>query len=152
LHKVIKKGTLDKRSWLGILKKIMEALNLMRKAVVHNDVKSNNVVLKKPGKQWNPIIIDFGKARCIADPKPLMDLSPTAQEEYWRSYSRITPEIVNEKGQQSVASDVFSFGKIALKIVNLLPNATALSLKVARKLTSDDPAEHPSLNEFAAVL
>jgi len=62
LHKVIKKGTLDKRSWLGILKKIMEALNLMRKAVVHNDVKSNNVVLKKPGKQWNPIIIDFGKA------------------------------------------------------------------------------------------
>lgn len=153
LHKVIKKGTLDKPSWLGILKKIMEALNHMHKAgVVHNDIKSNNVVLEKPGEQWNPVIIDFGKARHIANPKPLMDLSPSAQEEYRRSYPHIAPEIVTGKGQQSVASDVFSFGKIALKILNLLPTATELSLKVAKKLTSDDPAKRPSLNEFAAVL
>lgn len=63
LHKVIKKGTLDKPSWLGILKKIIEALDHMHKAgVVHNNVKSNNVVLEKPGKQRNPVIIDFGKA------------------------------------------------------------------------------------------
>lgn len=131
----------------------MDALNHMHKAgVVHNDIKSNNVVLEKPGEQWNPVIIDFGKARRIANPKPLMDLSPSAQEEYRRSYPHIAPEIVSGKGQQSVASDVFSFGKIALKILNLLPTATALSLKVAKKLTSDDPAKRPSLNEFAAVL
>ena len=153
LHKVIKKGTIDKPSWFGILKKIMEALNHMHKAgVLHNDIKSNNVVLEKPGKEWNPVFIDFGKARRIANPKPLMDLSPSAQEEYRWSYPHIAPEIVSGKGQQSVASDVFSFGKIALKILNLLPTATVLSLKVAKKLTSNDPAKHPPLSEFAAVL
>ena len=132
LHKAFKKLKLDKPSWQGILVNISEALGHIHKAgVLHNDLKSNNVVLEKRGEQWNPVVIDFGKARLIANPKPLMSLSSSAQEEYRRSYPHIAPEIVSGKGQQSVASDVFSFGRIALKILNLLPTATALSLKLA---------------------
>jgi len=104
----------------------------------------NNVVLEKPNNEWNPVIIDFGKARRIANPKPLMDLSPSVREKYQRSCPDIVPEIVSGKGQQSVASDVFTFRQIALKNLNLLPTATALSLKVAKKLTSSDLAKPPT--------
>ena len=118
-------------------------------SVINNDLKSNNVVLEKREKEWNPVVIDFGKARHISNPKPVMDLSIFAQEEYRRSYPQIAPEIISGKGQQSKASDVFSFGKIALKVLNLLPSE---ALNMAKKLTSEDPAKRPLLNDFADVL
>ena len=54
----------------------------------------------------------------FANPRPLMDLSRSAQEEYRRTYPDIIPEIVSGKGQQSVASDIFSLRNIVLKILN----------------------------------
>ena len=152
LYKEIKRKKLDKTSWHEILKKFIKALNHMHDAgVIHNDLKSN-VALEKREKEWNPVVIDFWKARHISNPKPVMDLSIFAQEEYRQSYPHIAPEIISGKGQQSRASDVFSFGKIALKVLNLLPSESALSLNMANKLTSEAPANRPRLNDFADVL
>ena len=81
-----------------------------------------------------------------------MELSVSAQEEYRRSYPHITPEIVCGKGLQSVVSDVFSFGKITIRILNSLPTATAVSICIEKKLTSEDPAKWPPLNDFVAAL
>ena len=50
--------------------------------VIHNDIKSNNVVLEKHGEKWDPFVIDFGKTRLVSYPKPVMELSASAQEEY----------------------------------------------------------------------
>ena len=153
LHKEIKRVRLQKVSWHEILKRIIAALNHVHAAgVIHNDIKSNNIVLEKRREEWNPVIIDFGKARLITNPKPVMELSISAQEEYRRSYPHIAPEIVCGKGLQSVASDVFSFGKIAVRILNLLPTATAVSINMAKKLTSEDPAKRPPLNDFVGAL
>ena len=153
LCKEIKRKKLDKTSWHEILKNVIKALNHMHDTgVIHNDLKSNNVVLEKREKEWNPVVIDFGKARHISNPKRVMDLSIFAQEEHRRSYPHIAPEIISGKGQQSKASDVFSFGKIALKVLNLLPSESALSLNMAKKLTTEDPAKRPRLNDFADVL
>ncbi|XP_068675704.1 probable serine/threonine-protein kinase DDB_G0280461 [Montipora foliosa] len=150
LYKEIKR---KKTSWHEILKNVIKALNHMHDAgVIHNDLKSNNVVLEKREKEWNPVVIDFGKARHISNPKRAMDLSIFAQEEYRRSYPHIAPEIISGKGQQSKAFDVFSFGKIALKVLNLLPSESALSLNMAKKLASEDPAKRPRLNDFVDVL
>ena len=63
LHKAIKKGKLDKPSWHKILKNLIEAVSHIHKAsIVYNDFKSNNIVLGKRGKEWNPVVINFGKA------------------------------------------------------------------------------------------
>ena len=35
---------------------------------------------------------------------------------------------------------------------NLLPTATAVSINMAKKLTSGDPAKRPPLNDFVAAL
>ena len=129
----------DKPHWLRILRGIIKALSHVHsKHIFHNDLKSNNVLLEKHGKDFNPVIIDFGKACFISILKAWMSLSASAQEEYWHSYHHIAPEIVRGEGQQSVQSDVFSVGRIALAVLDLLPTAAVLSLK----------AKRPSLEEL----
>lgn len=72
LQSLIRKKKLDKPSWLFILKNLVDALDHVHSCgILHNDLKSNNVVLEYRDGQWNPVIIDFGKARFIADPKPV---------------------------------------------------------------------------------
>ncbi|XP_068724100.1 probable serine/threonine-protein kinase DDB_G0267514 [Montipora capricornis] len=76
LKRGLRKLELDKPSWLTILKSIIEALDHIHKAgVLHNDLKSNDIVLEKREQLWNPVIIDFGKARLITKPKPFMWVS-----------------------------------------------------------------------------
>ena len=152
LYKAMKRSDrleLDKPHWLRILRGIIEALShVHNKKILHNDLKSNNILLEKRAKNFNPVIIDFGKARFISNPKARMSLSASAQEQYRQSYPHIAPEIVSGEGRQSVPSDVFSVGRIALGILNLLPTATALSLKAASQAVVDNPAKRPSLGEL----
>ena len=66
LKRGLRKLQFDKPSWLTILRGTVEALDHIHKAgVLHNDVKSNNIVLEKREQLWNPGIIDFGKVRFI---------------------------------------------------------------------------------------
>ena len=153
LHKAIKKETLEKPTWLEILKKLIEALNHIHSCgILHNDVKSNNVVMEQRGEEWNPVIIDFGKARFSSDPKPAMSLSTHQQEKYREQYPHIASEIVNGSGRQSAQSDIFSLGKIVLAVLDLLPTATARSLKVARTALCEEPAKRSSLKELSEAL
>ena len=154
LSTALKKKKLDKPQWLDIVKRICEGLShVHNRRILHNDLKSNNVLLEKQMEsQWNPVIIDFGKARFIKDPKPLMSLTASSQASYMRHYLHIAPEIVAGSGRQSVLSDVFSLGKIVLEILNLLPTATATSLKVAERAILDNPGKRPSIDEIIALL
>ena len=154
LSTAIKKKKLDKPLWLGIVKGICEGLrHVHTRKILHNDLKSNNVVLEKQDEvQWNPVIIDFVKARFITDPKPLMSLTASSQELYKRRYPHIAPEIVAGSGRQSITSDIFSLGKILFAILDLLPTATAISLRVAKRAILDNPGKRPSIDELIAVL
>lgn len=155
LRNAIKKKKFDKPCWLAILKDVIRAVGHVHKSgLLHNDLKSNNVVLEsRTGTiQWNPVVIDFGKARFIANPKPLMRLSASAQEEYRKRYPHIAKEIVQGSDQQSVLSDIYSLGKILLDVLDLLPTATAHSLRAAKSATDDDPQKRPTLDELFAAL
>lgn len=120
--------------------------------ILHNDLKANNVVLEKLEKEWNPVIIDFGKARFALDPKPAMSLAASEQEEYRKRYPHIASELVCGTSRQSFASDIFSLGRIVFAVLDLLPAATSKSLKVARAAMRDDPEQRPSLKELLASL
>lgn len=153
LSVAIKKKKLEKSEWLDIIKGVCEGLNhVHRRQILHNDLKSNNVVVEKRNDMWNPVIIDFGKARFISDPKPRMSLTASNQESYKRRYPHIAPEIVAGSGRQSIQSDVFSLGRIVLSILDLLPTATAMSLRIAERAILDNPAKRPSIEELIAVL
>lgn len=63
LHALIKKKKLDKPPWLIILKNLVDALGHIHSCgILHNDLKCTNVVLEYRDQQWNPVIINFGKA------------------------------------------------------------------------------------------
>lgn len=47
---------------------------------LHNDIKSNNVVIEKRGDDYNPVLVDFGKSRKVGSPKPLKVLSLSNQK------------------------------------------------------------------------
>ena len=81
----------------------------------------------------------FGKARFISDPKPRVSLMASGQQSFKRRYPHIAPEIVVGSSRQSVQSDVFSLGRIVLSILDLLPTATAMSLRIAKRAILDNP-------------
>ena len=140
------KDKLDKPCCLDVLRNIIKTLTHIHNiSVLHNNLRCDNVLLEKQQKKWNPMIF-------LSKLKPLMSLSSSAQERYRKLYPHITTEIMQGTGQQSVASDIFSLGRIALAILDLLPTATANSLHSARRATSDDPAKRPSLREMLAAL
>ena len=149
-----KKDFLHKPGWLGVLKKLIEALEHIHSCgVLHNDLKANKVVLEKQENgSVNPVIIDFGKACFFSDAKPPMSMTISKREEYRKRYPHIVPEIVCGSGRQSFRSDIFSVGKITLSVLDLLPTATARSIKMAKSALNDDPEQRPSLKALLSVL
>ncbi|XP_031553462.1 probable serine/threonine-protein kinase DDB_G0280717 [Actinia tenebrosa] len=106
-----------KREWDAIMIKTAEALQHIHSVgFLHNDLKSNNVLLDKRGTVLTPVIIDFGKSRPISNPMGPKTLSLEEQVRYKKKYPHIAPEIVEGRAGQSVASDIFSFAKIVEQI------------------------------------
>ena len=153
LSNLIKKKKLNNPTWLGILKDIIEALGRIHSSgILHNDLKSNNVVMEQRKQEWNPVIIDFGKARFCSDPKPVMSLLTVTQDKYRKRYPYIAPEIVNGSGRQSCASDIYSLSKVVLAVLDLLPTVTSRSLRVAKSALCEKPDERPSPKDMLAML
>ena len=70
------------------------------KEIVHNDLKSNNVIIRREDEHYCPTIIDFRKSEEIMKLKA-----------YKRSADYLAPE-VREGRKQSPASNIFSFGRM----------------------------------------
>ena len=64
------------------------------------------------GRQYNAVIMDFGKSTKIDLPEPKKTLSKSEQNNYRQSYTHIAPEIVCGQATASTASDVYSFGRL----------------------------------------
>lgn len=133
-----------------ILKNVIDGLeHVHKRSILHNYLKPNNIVLEKRYDKWNPVI-DFGKARFVSQPKQVMSLHENKQEKYRKRYPHIAPEIVSGKARQSVFSNIFSFWKMALAVLDLLPTATAQSIKAAKRACSELSAERPTRKELSA--
>ncbi|XP_020899460.1 mitogen-activated protein kinase HOG1-like [Exaiptasia diaphana] len=87
-------------TWMDLLMQVTKAIAyLHRVGVLHNDLKSNNVVLhRNADKSLTAIVIDFGKASFIAD---------------GHVSSRSTkPKHIASEAKKSTSSDIFSLGCI----------------------------------------
>ncbi|KXJ08783.1 putative serine/threonine-protein kinase [Exaiptasia diaphana] len=137
LCKAIDKLSLKSIDWLKIMRQITEALkHIHTMGFLHNDLKSNNVVLEVRGdRQYNAVIIDFGKARRRGSPKPLKKLTSSQIKCYRKKYPHIAPEIPQGKGLQR--ADQY-WDIVEEEIING-PGATASKSKIGYLLSGPFP-------------
>ena len=82
--------------------------------LLHNDLKNDNVLLEKRGKRYNAVIIDFGMASTITAPAKMVGVPKELKMAYVHGGEAdyIAPEVVLDEQPASIASDVFSVGRI----------------------------------------
>lgn len=111
LHKAIKSKILDKSQTAEIFLSLLRTLEYIHsKGYLHNDLKSNNVVLEQRRGCFCPIIIDFGKSKPINKPDCRKRSHQTGGADY------IAPEVRNGL-KETTSSDVYSLGKMLERAV-----------------------------------
>ncbi|XP_030835918.1 uncharacterized protein LOC105443716 [Strongylocentrotus purpuratus] len=122
-----------------IIKGIME---LHREGYLHNDLKSNNILLETRGQRWHAVIIDLGLASAMAHAKQRR-FSDKRRAEYrsGKIYTYMAPEVVLYGKRNSVASDIYSFGVILESIARKIKISEVA--EVAEGCTEQDPLKRP---------
>lgn len=148
-HQYMRKERMQSsQAWSRILVGVCNGLKTIhQKGYLHNDLKSDNIVLsdcipecKKPPPVW-PIIIDFGKARAIKNPKTYQ--LNESEKEYLKAYTHLAPELIFGSCAQSVLTDVFSLCQVIGKVATISRNKQFKA--IAKFCARENPANRPSL-------
>lgn len=119
LHDAKARRDLNRNNWEQILIGCVSALcYLQTKNILHNDIKSDNILIEKMAPTFSVIravLVDFNKA-CYLNEAQLYKLSTAEKIKYTKDHPQIAPEVRNGYQNQSFASDVYSMGRIILKI------------------------------------
>ena len=104
--------------WISLCSQLCDVAKIMHAArLTHNDIKANNVLLKKMN-DIIPILIDVVIVRSRYYPD-LYKLSESQKVRYNKKYPHLAHELRNEYGaKQSVATDIFLLGYLFNTISN----------------------------------
>lgn len=139
------KEVVDLNQWKGIMCDIADALqHIHRCGYIHNDLKSNNVVLEiKDDRPPNPVIIDFGKSLLASKAK-----NPKAKPLYVREHhkdSYLAPKLIDGIGKPSINTDVFSLCFLIKRVYGILKFDP---LPIVGKVLKQPPESRPSISEL----
>lgn len=103
--------------WKIIIFDVVSAVNYLHKNnILHNDIKSDNIVLDNRSSACHSVLIDFGKG-CYANSGKKYSLSNSERRRYGHEHPQVAPDLRDGHCKQSQYSDVYSTGRI-IKIVN----------------------------------
>ena len=87
-------------NWKEVLLHIARGLEYLyfhkKGAIIHNDLKNDNIILEKSRDAIQPCIIDFGKS-CFEENSKLYNLTSAEKETYRRCHPQIAPDVVDGK-------------------------------------------------------
>ena len=103
--------------WMRICIRIARCVNTVHsRNVVINDIKADNILLRRKGGTWVPVLIDFGMAGVGECPAPVK-LPRDQLDTFMRNHSHIAPEFVLRQ-KTSKESDIYSLGMLFRCMVN----------------------------------
>jgi len=135
-----REGRLSPEAALPLLDQMAEALEAAHHAgVIHRDFKPSNVMLVPGTEGWRAVVTDFGLARNYV---PSNEDTATLSGNLMGTLDYMAPELLTGE-PASVASDVYSLGTVAYKMVTgalPFPSDTPLASAILR---SKQPAPSP---------
>jgi tRNA A-37 threonylcarbamoyl transferase component Bud32 len=147
-HAAEKELIVSQNACIAIFDKICSTLQYVHsKGFLHNDIKSNNVILEERNDSsgYFPILIDFGKSKTIqvaSNSEKL--LVPRCQKSY------LAPEVI-ECGRESTASDVFSLGQMLRNVSKQLA-LNDIFRQVVQEACKECAAQRITLKEFSSAI
>ena len=89
--------------------------------LLHNDLKSDNVLLENRGNRYHGVIIDFGMSSTITSPLQMTGLPDAIKMVYIHGEAAdyMAPEIVLGEEPTSIAADVYSVGRLLMDIAQI---------------------------------
>jgi len=146
------KPELSVDTWCSIFRLTAEALQYVHACgYIHNDIKSNNVVLEKFNSNsqdevlYNPVVIDFGCSVKESLAKPPIPKAVHLQRANKDSY--IAPELLTGSRPPSCSSDVYSFAKMVVFVSSRCPFEVP---SLISQCLLKNPDERPSLVDVIA--
>ena len=133
-----------------ILLGIISALKYIHlKGILHNDIKCDNVAIESIPTGYKSILLDFGKS-CFTSNAKQYTLSAKDKLKYIERHPHIAPDLREGYCKQSMASDIFSFGRI-LKIVNDVIEIPVLN-NMSDMCTAYKGSDRPTTEEMFTFL
>ena len=121
---------------------LLEALKVLHNfGLIHQDIKSDNILLTYKNTLFVPVIIDFGK--CIRKQEASRKQE---QETYKQKYTHVAPEVVAGTHPPSHASDVYALGRLLRQIATKIGCKPLISLSECS--LKNDPNARPSLDHL----
>lgn len=134
---------LKEENWRKTAFQVCDAVRYLHidAAILHNDIKPNNIVVEQGGNALDliPIVIDFGKACAIHEARVMSEERDPAR------FPFLAPEL-NKGQRQSMKSDIFSLGYTLRRISHTLRYFSLCQLY--RSCLSVSPLERPEISEI----
>ena len=100
-------------NWKVILIGMVSALKYIH--TLHNDIKSDNIIIDNRSSVPQSVLIDFGKG-CFTSDGKVYKLSLAEQRRYAIEHPQVTPDLRAGHCRQSQYSDVYSLGRVIKQI------------------------------------
>lgn len=144
LHQAANNKIITPAECIHLFVKICSALeHVHSKGFLHNDIKSNNVVLDQTGPgQYNPVLIDFGKST-----RPSAATTVTVNEKSVHGKSYLAPEVLKYRSY-SPASDIYSMGRM-LKAISTIMGFYDKVRAVTKTATELKPSHRANIKQLA---
>jgi len=111
---------LSTEQWHSLINRLAKGIDHVHSCgYLHNDIKTDNVVIYENNCHFIPVLVDFGKS-CKRENGIVKHLKPEEQIIYQKRYKHIAPEIVDGSHKQSIYSDIYSFGYLVCHIFTTL--------------------------------
>jgi serine/threonine protein kinase len=142
LHHTLSKLSLLPEQGKAVIIGLMSAVKYLHdNNILHNDIKSDNVIVEYTASSAKGVLVDLGKACYVADSRRY-DLSKEERKKYSNNHPQIAPDLRDGHCSQSFASDIYSIGRVLSELNRLVlevPALNSLSNMCKEYLCSDRP-------------